>query len=250
MPKQQLLDKITARTATIAVIGLGYVGLPLAAAFARVGFRVIGVDVDRRKVDAVNAGQSYIGDVPGELVAGLCRAGRLSASSDYAVLKECDAVSICVPTPLSKTHEPDLSFIVSAAEQIERYVHPGMLIVLESTTYPGTTEELIVPRLLQNGYQVGTDVFVAFSPERIDPGRRDYMVENTPKVMGGMTPACQEVALALYGAAIHNLVPVSSPAAAEMAKLLENTFRAVNIALVNEVLLMCDKLGLDAWEVI
>lgn len=250
MPKTSLLTKISNRSAVVSVIGLGYVGLPLAVAFGQAGFRVVGVDVDPRKIDALNAGESYIGDVPGADVAALVAAGRLRATADYAALHECDAVSICVPTPLSKTHEPDLSYIVAAADAIAQQVHAGMLIVLESTTYPGTTEEIIVPRMLSNGYAVGHDVFVAFSPERIDPGRRDYMVENTPKVMGGMTPDCREVALALYGCAIKCLVPVSSPAAAEMAKLLENTFRAVNIALVNEVLLMCEKLGLDAWEVI
>jgi UDP-N-acetyl-D-glucosamine dehydrogenase len=250
MPKSTLLTKIHDRTAVLAVIGLGYVGLPLAVAFAQAGFRVIGIDVDPRKVDALAAGASYIGDVPSEDVAALVQAGRLRATRDYAALGACDAVSICVPTPLSKTHDPDMAYIIAAADEVAKYVHAGLLIVLESTTYPGTTEEIIVPRMLHNGYVVGRDVFVAFSPERIDPGRRDYMLANTPKVMGGMTPACLEAATALYAAIIQRLVPVSSPATAEMAKLLENTFRAVNIALVNEVLLMCDRLGLDAWEVI
>jgi UDP-N-acetyl-D-mannosaminuronate dehydrogenase len=250
MPKDTLLARIRDRSATVAVLGLGYVGLPLAVGFAQAGFRTLGLDVDADKVERLNAGESYIADVPASTVAALVRGGRLSAGTDFARLQECDAVSICVPTPLSKTHDPDLSYVVAAAESIAAHVHAGMLIVLESTTYPGTTEEIVVPRLLHNGLQVGTDVFVAFSPERIDPGRSDYTLANTPKVMGGVTPACLEVATALYGAVVERLVPVSSTQAAEMVKLLENTFRAVNIALVNEVLLMCDRLGLDAWEII
>ena len=232
------------------MIGLGYVGLSLAVEFARAGFRTVGIEVDERKVEAVNAGQSYIGDVPAADVAAEVRAGKLSATTEYGVLSECDTVSICVPTPLSKTRDPDLSYVISASEAVAEYVHAGMLIVLESTTYPGTTEEIIVPRVLRNGYKVGQDVFVAFSPERIDPGRKDYLLRNTPKVIGGITPACTDVAMALYGRAIVWLVPVGSAVAAEMVKLLENTFRAVNIALVNEFLLICDKLGVDAWEII
>ncbi|HKZ84051.1 MAG TPA: nucleotide sugar dehydrogenase [Anaerolineae bacterium] len=247
---EELLTKINTRQARVAVIGLGYVGLSLAVEFARAGFRTVGIEVDERKVEAVNAGQSYIGDVPAADVAAEVRAGKLSATTEYGVLSECDTVSICVPTPLSKTRDPDLSYVISASEAVAEYVHAGMLIVLESTTYPGTTEEIIVPRVLRNGYKVGQDVFVAFSPERIDPGRKDYLLRNTPKVIGGITPACTDVAMALYGRAIVWLVPVGSAVAAEMVKLLENTFRAVNIALVNEFLLICDKLGVDAWEII
>jgi UDP-N-acetyl-D-glucosamine dehydrogenase len=249
-PREQLLAKISAREAQVAVIGLGYVGLPLAVEFARAGFRTVGIDLDKRKVDALNAGQSYIGDIATAELGAVVAAGRLRATDDFGALRECDAVSICVPTPLSKTHDPDLAYVVAATDEVAKYVHPGMLIVLESTTYPGTTEEIIVPRIVANGGRVGQDVFVAFSPERIDPGRRDYVLKNTPKVVGGITPACCEIVTALYGYVAGQVVPVSSAAAAEMAKLLENTFRAVNIALVNEMLMMCDKLGLDAWEVI
>jgi UDP-N-acetyl-D-glucosamine dehydrogenase len=248
--KHLLLDKIKTKKARVAVIGLGYVGLPLVVEFAKAGFETVGIDLDGRKVATLNAGRSYISDVPGASVAAGVETGRLMATTDYGVLRECDTVSICVPTPLSKTHDPDLSYVIAAAEAIAGYLHPGMLIVLESTTYPGTTEEIIVPRLFQNGLQVGRDIFVAFSPERIDPGRTDYTLHNTPRVIGGISPACGEVATALYRCIVEQVVPVSSPAAAEMVKLLENTFRAVNIALVNEFLMMCDKLDLDAWEII
>ncbi len=245
-----LLAKINTRQAQVAVIGLGYVGLPLLVEFARAGFRAVGIDVDPTKVEAIMAGRSYISDVPGAELSALVESGRLNAVSDYKILRECDAVSICVPTPLSKTHDPDLAYVVSAADAVAQYVHPGMLIVLESTTYPGTTEEIIVPRIFHNGLHVGRDVFVAFSPERIDPGRTDYVLKNTPKVIGGVTATCGEMAAALYGCAVDRVVRVTSAAAAEMVKLLENTFRAVNIALVNEFLVMCDKLELDAWEII
>ncbi len=250
--KNHLLSKLHDHTAAVAVIGLGYVGLPLAVAFAESGMQVVGIDVDASKVDAINHGRSYIEDVPSARVAQLAGTGKLSATTDFGALARCDAVSICVPTPLRKTGDPDISYIVAAAEEIARYLHPGMVIVLESTTYPGTTTEVILPRLCENGQalQVGEDFFLAFSPERVDPGRTDYTTRNTPKVIGGVTPACLEVAQAYYGQAIEHLVPVSSTEAAEMVKLLENTFRAVNIGLVNEVLLMCDKLGLDVWEVI
>ncbi len=250
--KNQLLSKIQDHSAIVAIIGLGYVGLPLAVAFAESGLRVIGIDVDPSKVDAINQGRSYIEDVPSERVAQLAGQGKLSATRDFSALTRCDAVSICVPTPLRKTGDPDISYIIASAEEIARYLHPGMVIVLESTTYPGTTTEVILPRLCENGQslQVGEDFFLAFSPERVDPGRTDYTTRNTPKVIGGVTPACLEVAQAYYGQAIEHLVPVSSTEAAEMVKLLENTFRAVNIGLVNEVLLMSDKLGLDVWEVI
>lgn len=248
--KSILLQKISTRQARVAVIGLGYVGLPLAVGFAKAGFQTIGIDLDPRKIATLQVGESYIQDVPGAEVAPLVQAGRLTATADYSILSECDTVSICVPTPLSKTSDPDLSYVIAAADAIAEYLHPGLLIVLESTTYPGTTEEIVFPRMFNNGLHVGQDVFVAFSPERIDPGRSDYRLHNTPRVLGGMTPACGEVAQALYRCIVEQVVPVSSPAAAEMVKLLENTFRAVNIALVNEFLMMCDKLGLDAWEII
>ena len=257
--KAQLLQKIRQRQARIAIIGLGYVGLPLAVAFAKNGFDVIGIDVDADKVAAINRGESYVTDVPSqELARWTVRArdgGRIRATMDYAALQDADAALICVPTPLNKTKDPDVRYLIAAGESIARYLHPGMLVVLESTTYPGTTEELLLPMLEQGGTgerpcRVGEDFFLAFSPERIDPGRQDWTVENTPKVVGGVTPSCLEVATELYQQAIDQIVPVSSPAAAEMTKLLENTFRAVNIGLVNEVALMCDKLGLDVWEII
>ena len=257
--KDALARKIRDRDARIAVIGLGYVGLPLAVAFAKNGFQIVGVDVDARKVEAINRGESYVNDVPSsELARWTVHArdeGGIWATTDYAAIADADVAIICVPTPLNKTRDPDVRYLIAAGESIARYLHPGMLIVLESTTYPGTTEELLLPMLEKGGNQerpcrVGEDFFLAFSPERIDPGRTDWTVENTPKVVGGVTSACLEVATALYQQAIERIVPVSSPAAAEMTKLLENTFRAVNIALVNEVALMCDKLGLEVWEII
>jgi UDP-N-acetyl-D-glucosamine dehydrogenase len=325
---QVLLNRFQTRQAHVAVIGLGYVGLPLAVSFAQAGYQVTGIDLDRRKVDAINSGESYIEDVPSTAVRALVsgnddglstvddrrwsiddafatvtvdttsvgpaaspaivhrpssivKAGRLAATSDFSILATCDAVSICVPTPLSKTGDPDMSYIATAAEQISQYLHPGMVVVLESTTYPGTTTEVVLPILMRHeigdarcetgdaGHEtvvsstdhlqftihnspltVGTDFFLAFSPERVDPGRTDWTTVYTPKVMGGVTPACLAMAQAFYRPAIQTLVPVSSPAAAEMVKLFENTFRMVNIGLANELLLMCDKLGLDAWEVI
>jgi len=250
--REQLLKKVAERDARLAIIGMGYVGLPLAVVFAEAGFQVVGIDIDRRKVEALNAGQSYIEDIPSERLRPLVAEGLLTATTSFAVLRACDAVSICVPTPLNKTGDPDISYIADAAESIATHLRPGMLIVLESTTYPGTTTEVLLPRLSAGGegLRVGEEFFLCFSPERVDPGRKDWTTANTPKVMGGVTPACMEVGQALYGAAIERIVPVSSTEAAEMVKLLENTFRAVNIGLVNEVLLMCDKLGLDAWEVI
>ncbi len=245
-----LKEKIQRREAVIGIVGLGYVGLPLAVAFAEAGFRVVGIDVDGRKVEALNRQESYIEDISSATLAGL--PDPIRATTDFSVLATCDAVSVCVPTPLSKTGDPDVSYIINAADQIARYLHPGMLVVLESTTYPGTTTEVVLPRLSGNGsgLKVGEDFFLCFSPERVDPGRKDWTTRTTPKVMGGTTPACLEMGTALYGAALETIVPVSSTEAAEMAKLLENTFRAVNIGMVNEVLLMCERLGLDAWEVI
>ncbi len=249
--KQHLLDKIAARQARVGVVGIGYVGLPLAVAFAQAGFQVLGIDVDPQRVESLNQAHSYIGDVRDTELQPLVASGRLSASLDYAALTDVDAISICVPTPLRKTKDPDVSYIIDAADSIARYGGGrGKVIVLESTTYPGTTEEVILPRLASNGDQVGRDFFLAFSPERIDPGRTDYTILTTPKVIGGATPDCLDVAMALYGSIVAQPVPVSNTAAAEMVKLLENTFRAVNIAMVNEMALMCDKLGLDVWEVI
>lgn len=255
--KEQLLARFANRQAHVAVIGLGYVGLPLAVAFAEAGYRVTGIDMDVRKVETILRGESYIEDVPAASVmtlvkGGVAAAGSFTATTDFAVLAACDAVSICVPTPLNKTGEPDISYIVNATEQVARYLHEDMVIVLESTTYPGTTTEAMLPRLLKKSMslRVGEDFFLAFSPERVDPGRTDFTTRNTPKVIGGVTQACLEVATAYYGQAIETLVPVSSPEAAELVKLFENTFRSVNIGLANELLLMCDKLGLDAWEIL
>lgn len=248
--KAPLLAKIHDRSAVIGVVGLGYVGLPLAMEFARAGFRVIGYDVSQRVVDLLMAGQSHIQDVPGSAVQSTVSAGLFVATNVETRLKECDAISIAVPTPLSKTRDPDMAFVLSAADAIARQAHPGLCVVLESTTYPGTTRELLQPRLEAMGLVVGQDVFVAFSPERVDPGNPIYHTKNTPKVVGGITPACVEVASALYASCIDIIVPVTSPEAAELVKLLENTFRAVNIGLVNEIAIVCDKLGVDVWEVI
>jgi UDP-N-acetyl-D-glucosamine dehydrogenase len=282
--KDQLINRLTNRNAHVAIIGLGYVGLPLAVNFAKAGLRVTGIDLDRRKVEAINRGESYVEDVPSAEVAALVKqevvagngvidavvAGlqaqpanpqsplstlqfpKLAATTDYSALAECDAVSICVPTPLNKTGDPDMSYIATAADAVARHLHRGMVVVLESTTYPGTTTDVLLPKLEENGMglHVGEDFFLAFSPERVDPGRTDWTTRNTPKVIGGVTPACLAVASAYYSQAIERLVPVSSPSTAEMVKLFENTFRSVNIGLANELLLMCDKLGLDAWEVI
>jgi UDP-N-acetyl-D-glucosamine dehydrogenase len=234
----------------VVVVGIGYVGLPLVAEFAREGFRVTGLDYDPRKVELLNQGESYIGDVPTSDLSGPVRAGLLDATTDPGVLREADAVVVCVPTPLNKTKDPDMRFIIEAAEQIAKHQHPGMLIVLESTTYPGTTTEVLVPKLTENGFVLGKDVFIAFSPERVDPGNKTYMTRNTPKVLGGATPECLETATALYSHVIDTLIPVSSTETAEMVKLLENTFRAVNIGLANEIAIMSRKLGVNPFEVI
>src|SRR3954470_17219644 len=245
-----LLAKIASKQAHVVVIGIGYVGLPLVAEFARAGFRVSGLDNDPEKVRLLNAGESYIADVPTNDLAPHVKSGRLDATTDRAVLAKADAVVVCVPTPLNKTKDPDMRFIISATEAIAQHQHPDMLVVLESTTYPGTTSEVLVPKLTEKGLVVGKDIFVAFSPERVDPGNEVYKTKNTPKVVGGCTPRCLEVIQALYSQIIDKLVPVSSPEAAEMVKLLENTFRAVNIGLVNEVAIMSRKLGIDPFEVI
>jgi len=249
--KQDLIQKFESRSARVGVIGIGYVGLPLAVVFAQAGFTVVGVDPDRDKVDAVNRGESYILDVDSAEVKELVKVGKLSATTDYAVLGEVDAVSICVPTPLRKTGDPDLSFIASASKSLAPYLHKGMVVVLESSTYPGTTREMVLPVLeKQSGLRVGKDFFLAFSPERVDPGRTDWTTINTPKVMGGISPDCGEVASAWYAQALEVIVPVSTCEVAEMAKLLENTFRMINIGLVNELAIMCDRLKIDVWEVI
>jgi UDP-N-acetyl-D-glucosamine dehydrogenase len=249
--KENLLGKIHLRTAHVAVLGLGYVGLPLATVFAEAGFRVTGIDPDQQKVEALNRGESYIKDVSTEEVGRLVSSGKLSGTTDFTALADVDAVSICVPTPLRKTGDPDLSFIVTASEQLARFLHPGMVIVLESTTYPGTTREILLPRLSEiSGLTVGQDFFLAFSPERVDPGRTDWTTINTPKVIGGITENCCEISSAWYCQALQTVVPVSSTEVAEMAKLLENTFRMINIGLVNEMALMCDRLDIDVWEVI
>ncbi len=246
----QLLERFKAKQGRIVVVGVGYVGLPLVAEFAREGFRVTGLDYDPRKVELLNQGESYILDVPTSDLAPHVKAGRLDATTNPSVLRDADAVVVCVPTPLNKTKDPDMRFIVEAAEQIALHQHPGMLVVLESTTYPGTTSEVLVPKLTEKGFELGKDVFVAFSPERVDPGNEVFKTKNTPKVIGGATPACLAVATALYSHVIEHLVPVSSTETAEMVKLLENTFRAVNIGLANEIALMSRKLGVNPFEVI
>ena len=232
----------------IGIIGLGYVGLPLAVAFAENGDEVVGLDVDPRKVEALNAGNSYIEDVPDSVLAPL--GGRLRATTRYADLAACDAVIICVPTPLTNSREPDLTYLLDSAAQLATVVQAGQLVVLESTTYPGTTRERLQPLLEESGLKVGTDLYLAFSPERIDPGRTDYTVRTTPKLVGGITPECTERARQLYARIGENVVVLSAPEAAELSKLLENIFRSVNIALVNELAQLCDRLGIDIWEVV
>ncbi len=249
--KESLIQNLRDKSAKVAVLGLGYVGLPLSVVFGEAGFSVVGVDPDQRKVNALNKGESYIPDIRSEKVASLVAAKRLSATTDFSILHEMDAVSICVPTPLRQTGDPDMSFIVSAMDELSKYIHKGMVVVLESTTYPGTTRELLLPKLgAENNLTVGEDWFLAFSPERVDPGRTDFMTKNTPKVMGGITEACGEVASAWYEGAIQTIHRVSSAEAAEMAKLLENTFRMINIGMVNELAVMCEYLNVDVWEVI
>src|SRR5262245_1597651 len=246
----RLFDRLQSRTARVGVVGLGYVGLPLAVEFARSGLSVVGIDLDKRKIDAIARGESYIPDVPTADVRRFVADRKLDATTDFSAVAELDTINICVPTPLRKTKDPDMSFIVSAVEQIAKYLHPGMLIVLESTTYHGTTEELVKPMLEATGLKAGKDFFLAFSPERVDPGNPTFNTHNVPKVVGGFGHESTELASMLYGAAIETIVPVSSPQAAEMVKLLENTFRMVNIGLVNGIALMCDRLGIAVWEVV
>ncbi|MEO7189509.1 MAG: nucleotide sugar dehydrogenase [Vicinamibacterales bacterium] len=245
-----LHEKLSSRTARVGVIGLGYVGLPLAVEFARAGFHTTGIELDPRKVAAINAGTSYIQDVVSSDVAEFQAAGRLSATIDVSVVASLDTINICVPTPLRKTKDPDLSYVVAAVEGIAEHLRPGQLVVLESTTYPGTTDEVVRPILERRGFRAGHDFFLAFSPERVDPGNPHWHTRNVPKVVGGTTPACTALAAALYRASVDTVVEVSTPKVAEMVKLLENTFRAVNIGLVNELALMCDRLGINVWEVV
>jgi UDP-N-acetyl-D-glucosamine dehydrogenase len=245
-----LKNRIEKRTAGVVVIGLGYVGLPLAVEYAEAGFQVTGLEVDEGKVERLNRGESYIRDIPDSRIRPLVEGKLLSATTSPSVLKEGDILSICVPTPLNKTKNPDISFILSASEEIGRHIRNGQLVILESTTYPGTTEELIRPILEKSGLKVGVDFYLAYSPERIDPGNREYVIKNTPKVVGGVTRDCLNHGRLFYEQVVDRVVPVSSTRAAEMVKLLENTFRSVNIGLVNEVALMCEVLGVDVWEVI
>jgi UDP-N-acetyl-D-glucosamine dehydrogenase len=242
--------KISDRSASIAIIGMGYVGLPLAVEFGRVGFRVTGIDILDRKVKILNTGKSDVDDIKDFEVKELVNLKRLYTTNDFSHLKKVDVAIICVPTPLNKTKDPDVSFILAAVEQVAKYLHKGMLIVLESTSYPGTTDELLREKLEATGLKLGVDFFLAFSPERVDPGNPKFQTRNTPKIVGGTTPACLKVAQFFYEQVITQVIPVSSTKAAEMVKLLENTFRSVNIGLVNEVALMCDRLGIDVWEVI
>ncbi|MBN1884673.1 MAG: nucleotide sugar dehydrogenase [Candidatus Krumholzibacteriota bacterium] len=245
-----LKQKLRERQGTQGVIGLGYVGLPLAVEFARAGLTVVGIDVVREKVDLVNAGSSYIGDVSDADLKAVVDAGRLRATDDFSVLSDIDTINIAVPTPLRKTKDPDISYILSALKEIRKYLHTGQLVILESTTYPGTTEEVMLPILEESGLVVGRDFYLAFSPERVDPGNETYMTRNIPKVVGGVTSNCTEIAVELYRSARMNPVPVSSSRVAETVKLLENTFRSVNIGMVNEIAVMCHRMGIDVWEVI
>ena len=246
----ELTDKIVAHSAVVAVVGAGYVGLPLAVEKAKVGFPVWCIDRNENRVGQINRGENYIQDVKSEELKEQVDAGRLKATTDFAILDQCDVVIICVPTPLTINREPDLQYIVYVSDRISEHVHPGMLVSLESTTYPGTTEEIILPRLEKGDLKVGRDLFLAFSPERVDPGNARYTTKNTNKLVGGVTSGCLTIASTFYSQTILKVIPVSSPAVAEMAKVFENTYRAVNIALVNEMALLCDRMGLDVWEML
>jgi UDP-N-acetyl-D-glucosamine dehydrogenase len=243
-------EKIRSRHARVGIVGMGYVGLPLAVEFAKAGFRVTGIDVNAEKTERVNAGDSYVGDVSSDVLAGLVKDGKLRATTDFDVVGELDTVNICVPTPLRKTRDPDMSYIMSSCQEIAKNFHAGMLIILESTTYPGTTDELLLPMFEKTGLRVGQDFFLCFSPERVDPGNPKYQTANIPKVVGGTTAACTEMGALFYSQALATVVPVSSTQVAEMVKLLENTYRMINIGLVNEIAMMCDRIGINVWEVI
>jgi UDP-N-acetyl-D-glucosamine dehydrogenase len=245
-----LEEKIRSRTARVGIIGLGYVGLPLAVEFAKAGFTVTGIDVNEAKTRSVNAGESYVGDIGNATLAELVSAGKIRATTDFSAILELDTINICVPTPLRKTKDPDMSYIVSACQEIAKHFRPGMLVILESTTYPGTTDEVVLPMIAQSGLEIGKDFFLCFSPERVDPGNAQYQTRNIPKVVGGVTPACTEMGRLFYAQALQTVVPVSSTQVAEMVKLLENTFRMINIGLVNEIAMMCDRIGINVWEVI
>jgi UDP-N-acetyl-D-glucosamine dehydrogenase len=246
----RLEDRITKGIANVGVIGLGYVGLPLAMEFIRAGYNVIGFDIDKERVKTLNSGISYVQDVPSDAVKDARRRKLFHATANFSELEKADSIHICVPTPLGKTRDPNVSYIVAAVGDIAKNLSPGKLVVLESTTYPGTTEEIVLPMLEETGLEVGVDFFLAFSPERVDPGNEQYVTRNIPKVVGGITPRCTRIAAMIYGMCVDTVVPVSSTKVAEMVKLLENTFRSVNIGLVNEIALMSDKLGVDVWEVI
>jgi len=245
-----LLEKITKRTATVGVVGLGYVGLPLAVLQARTGYRVVGIDEAAEKVERVNRGENYISDVDVAELQQVVRAGRLSATREFGALRECDVVLICVPTPLTRNKEPDISAIVKVTRELTKHLHPDLLVVLESTTYPGTTEGVLLPMLAQSGLKIGQELYLAFSPERVDPGNRSFKTHNTFKLVGGVTPACLEIARTFYEQSVVKIFPVSSPRVAEMTKVFENVFRSVNIALVNELAVLCDRMGLNVYEVI
>ncbi len=249
-PGLELEEKIRARTARVGIVGLGYVGLPLGVELARVGFQVTGIDTDAEKVARVSAGESHVGDVDEQLLRSLVKHHKLTAVTDYAAVEQLDTVNICVPTPLRKSRDPDMSYVVTAAEQIAKHLHPGMLVILESTTYPGTTEELILPLLERGGLRVDQDFFLCFSPERVDPGNPRFNTRNIPKVVGGVSPRSTELAALLYSQAMEKVIPVNSTRVAEMVKLLENTFRMINIGLANEMAMLCDRMGIDVWEVI
>jgi UDP-N-acetyl-D-glucosamine dehydrogenase len=246
----KLSSKLASRQAKVGVVGLGYVGLPLAVEFAKAGFTVTGIDVSQSKVDEVNRGESYIQDIPTSTLRPFVEAGKIRATTDFGVISELDTVDICVPTPLRKTKDPDMTFVVSACQEIAKHFHEGMLVVLESTTYPGTTDELVLPMLQKDNLRVGEEFFLCFSPERVDPGNPKYQTRNIPKVVGGITPACTRVGELFFKMALETVVPVSSTRAAELTKLLENTFRMINIAMVNELAVMCDRMGINVWEVI
>ncbi len=245
-----LLQKIESKQAHVGIVGLGYVGLPLAVEFAHAGFCVTGIDIDATKVAALNRGESYIQDIPTAVLAPLVKAGKIKATTDFNVVAGLDTINICVPTPLRKTKDPDMSYIVNSCQEVAKYFHPGVLVILESTTYPGTTNELMLPMFESPGFKVGEDFFMCFSPERVDPGNANYQTKNIPKVVGGITAECTKIGAAFYGQALETVVPVSSTRVAEMVKLLENTFRMINIGLVNEIAMLCDRMGINVWEVI
>lgn len=247
---EDLQRKITSKNARVGIIGLGYVGLPLAVEFAGAGFTVTGIDIDEKKVTALNRGESYIQDIPTSVLAPLVKSGKLKGTTDFAAVAELDTINICVPTPLRKTKDPDMSYIVNACQEIAKHFHPGMLVILESTTYPGTTNELMLPMFERADMKVGEEFFMCFSPERVDPGNPNFQTRNIPKVVGGITPACTKLGATFYQQALETVVPVGSTRVAEMVKLLENTFRMINIGLVNEMAMLCDRMGIDVWEVI